>query len=599
MIAGTELLEALPVAVYTTDAQGHITFYNRAAAELWGSTPELGSSQWCGSWRLYWPDGRPMRHDQCPMAIALKEGREVRGVEAIAERPDGTRVRFRPYPTPLRDPSGALVGAINLLMDITEEHDAFLESERLASIVVSSDDAIISKTLEGRITSWNAGATRIFGYEASEMIGQSILRIIPPELHGEEREILARLQRGERIDHFETVRCAKDGRRIDISLTVSPLRDRLGKVIGASKVGRDITDRKRAEKLQRVLTEELSHRVKNTLATVQAIASQSLMRAKSSGDFVSGFTGRLQALANAHTLLTRRQMQGADVMALVNEQVLIGAANGDKVSCSGPSLMLDPQTAVHLALVLHELATNARKYGALSVPSGRLSVTWEMRTNGGCSLLLSWKESDGPEVRAPRTHGFGRALIDQTVRSHGGRASVHYQRDGLTCEIELPLPEQPRAELGSTEAGPKLTAGSSPRAAAGQRSLQGRRILVIEDEPLVSMELEGELAAAGCAVIGPAATLEHAKTLVEEGKYDAALVDVNLKGQPVDELAALLTEKNRPFAFVTGYGRDALPEAFRGAAVLAKPFGADQLLATTEGLLHQPGSVVQLRHKRR
>ena len=599
MIARTELLEALPVAVYTTNAQGRITFYNRAAAALWGHNPALGSSQWCGSWRLYWPDGRPMRHDQCPMAIALKEGREVRGVEAIAERPDGTRVRFRPYPTPLREPSGALIGAINLLMDITEEHDAHLESERLAAIVLSSDDAIISKTLEGRITSWNAGATRIFGYEASEMIGQSIFRIIPPELQGEEYEILARLQRGERIDHYETVRVAKDGRRIDVSLTVSPLHDRSGKVIGASKVGRDITDRKRAEKLQRVLTEELSHRVKNTLATVQAIASQSLMRAKSSGDFVSGFAGRLQALANAHTLLTRTQMQGADVMALVGEQVLIGAANGDKISCSGPSLMLDPQTAVHLALVLHELATNARKYGSLSVPSGRLSVTWEMRSNGGCSLLLSWKESDGPEVSAPRTHGFGRALIDQTVRSHGGRASVHYRRDGLRCEIELPLPAQPQADLSPATASPRLPPAPSSRATPVQRGLHGKRILLIEDEPLVSMELEGELAAAGCGVIGPAATLEHARTLVEEGKYDAALVDVNLKGQPVDELAALLTEKNCPFAFVTGYGRDALPEAFRGVAVLAKPFSSAQLLATAEGLLHPSSSVVQLRQKRR
>src|SRR5215813_13438726 len=116
MITGTELLEALPVAIYTTDADGRITFYNRAAAELWGNHPELGSSQWCGSWRLYWPDGRPLPHDECPMAIALREGREVRGVEAIVERPDGTRVRFLPYPTPLRDPSGRLVGAINLLM---------------------------------------------------------------------------------------------------------------------------------------------------------------------------------------------------------------------------------------------------------------------------------------------------------------------------------------------------------------------------------------------------------------------------------------------------------------------------------------------------
>jgi PAS domain S-box-containing protein len=598
MNTDTQLLEALPVAVYTTDADGRITFYNRAAAALWGHHPELGSSQWCGSWRLYWPDGQPLPHDECPMAITLKEGREVRGVEAIAERPDGTRVRFRPYPTPLRDSSGRLVGAVNLLMDITEQHDAHLESERLAAIVVSSDDAIISKTLEGIITSWNGGAARIFGYEASEMIGQSILRLIPPELHGEEGEILARLQRGERIDHYETVRIAKDGRRVDVSLTVSPLRDRSGTVVGASKVGRDITERKQAEKLQRILTDELSHRVKNTLATVQAIASQSLARARSPADFISSFGGRLQALASAHTLLTRTQMQSADIMALVNEQVLVGAVNGDRISCSGPQLALEPQAAVHLALVLHELATNARKYGALSVPEGRLSVTWEVRTNGTCSLYLTWKESDGPKVSAPRGHGFGRALIEQTVRSHGGEVSVHYHRDGLICEIDFPLPAHARANTGADMAAPKGVGRTSLLAAADpRRTLEGKRVLVIEDEPLVSMEMESNLSAAGCEIVGPAATLDRAKALVEAADYDAALVDVNLKGQPVDELATLLTKKNRPFAFVTGYGRDALPSGFRGAVVLGKPFSADQLLATTEVLLYQPSSVVQLRHK--
>jgi len=597
MIAGTELLEALPVAIYTTDADGRLTFYNQAAAELWGHNPELGS-QWCGSWRLFRADGQPLPPDECPMALALKEGREVRGIEAFAERPDGTRVCFRPFPTSLRDAKGRLLGAINLLTDVTDEHDTHLESERLAAIVVSSDDAIISKTLDGRITSWNAGATRIFGYDANEIIGQSILRIIPPELHGEEREILARLQRGERIDHYETARVAKDGRRVDVSLTVSPLRDRSGKVVGASKVGRDITERKRAEKLQRVLTDELSHRVKNTLATVHAITSQSLARARSPVDFVAGFSGRLQALANAHTLLTRSQMQGADVMTLVNEQVVIGAG-GDRISCSGPLLMLDAQASVHLALVLHELATNARKYGALSVPGGRLSVTWEMRTNGGCSLFLSWKESDGPEVSAPRAHGFGRALIEETARSYGGHVSVHYHRDGLTCEIDLPLSERPPAIVGSDIAAPKIAARPSLLAAPDQRrTLQGKRILVIEDEPLVSMELESDLEAAGCEVIGPAATLAEAQTLVEGADYDAALLDVNLKGQPVDELANLLTKKNRPFAFVTGYGRDALPSGFRGAVVLGKPFSGDQLLATAEVLLYQADRVVQLRHKK-
>ena len=234
MTPSAQILDALPVAVYTTDAQGRITYYNQAAEDLWGHRPEIGSDQWCGSWRLFWPDGRLLPHDECPMAVTLKEGHPVRGVEAIAERPDGTRVPFLPYPTPLRDATGQLVGAINLLVDLTERRRAEVESAQLAAIVASSDDAIISKTLEGRVTSWNEGASRIFGWEASEMIGQPILRIIPPELHDEEVEILARLRRGERIEHFDTVRLAKDGRRVDISLAVSPIRDNSGRVTGAS-----------------------------------------------------------------------------------------------------------------------------------------------------------------------------------------------------------------------------------------------------------------------------------------------------------------------------------------------------------------------------
>jgi PAS domain S-box-containing protein len=313
MIDQNELLEALAVAVCATDAEGRITFYNQAAADLWGHRPELGTAQWCGSWRLYWPDGRPMAHDECPMAVALKEGRPVRGVEAIAERPDGSRVPFAPYPTPLMDASGRVIGAVNVLVDISERGHADMESARLASIVASSDDAIVSKTLDGRVTSWNNGATRLFGYEADEMIGQPITRIIPPELHEEETRILTRLRQGERIDHYETVRIAKDGSRIDISLTVSPLRDRWGNIVGASKVARDISERKRAEKLQGLLFEELNHRIKNTMTTIQAVASQSLRRAKSPSDFVSGFSGRVQALSRAHDLLTRNKLQGAEV----------------------------------------------------------------------------------------------------------------------------------------------------------------------------------------------------------------------------------------------------------------------------------------------
>ena len=595
----TELLALLPVAVYTTDAQGRITFYNDAAAELWGHRPELGTSQWCGSWRLYWPDGRPLPHAECPMAVALKEGRPVRGVEAVAERPDGTRVRFLPFPTPLRDGEGRLIGAVNLLMDITDREVAELESAHLAAIVSSSDDAILSKALDGTIRSWNEGATRIFGYEASEMIGQPITRIIPPELHAEEKGILARLQRGERIQHYETVRVAKDGRRIDVSLTVSPVRDKFGKVVGASKVGRDITQRKQSERLQRVLIDELNHRVKNTLATVQAIASQSLVHAKGPTEFVASFTGRVQALATAHALLTRSEMRGAEIMDLVREQALLGDADDSRVSCSGPLLMLEPQAALHLALVLHELATNARKYGALSEPRGRLAVSWEMRRNGGQNLLLRWEESNGPMVRAPAARGFGSTLIEQTLRAHGGEASIHYRPDGVTCDIKLPLPGEARAGSASgLRPAPHASGHSVLQPHDDRRNLAGKRILVVEDEPLVAMELESNLAAAGCEVVGPAGTLEQARSLVAQADFDAALVDVNLAGRTVDEIAAALTQKNCPFAFVTGYGREALPRGFRDAVVLGKPFGRDQVLAAVEVLLYQSAGVVPLRQRR-
>src|SRR6266496_1189957 len=180
-----QILDLLPAAVYTTNATGQITYFNEAAAALWGCRPELGSSAWCGSWKLYWPDGRPLPHDQCPMAIALKEGRPVRGMEAIAERPDGVRVPFTPYPTPLYDASGTLVGAVNMLVETTDRKRAEEYAQRLASIVESSDDAIVSKDLNGIITSWNRGAEHLFDYTAEEVIGKPVTILIPADRQDE------------------------------------------------------------------------------------------------------------------------------------------------------------------------------------------------------------------------------------------------------------------------------------------------------------------------------------------------------------------------------------------------------------------------------
>jgi PAS domain S-box-containing protein len=438
---------------------------------------------------------------------------------------------------------------------------------------------------------------RLFGYRPEEMIGQSITRIIPAELHAEEGRILAQLRRGQHIDHYETVRVAKDGRRIDVSLCVSPLRDKSGQVIGAAKIARDITERKQAEMLQRLLMQELNHRVKNTLATIQAIANQSMRRARNPADFVAGFSGRIQALARAHDLLTQTRLQGAEIMDLVRDQVLLGEGDDQRVECAGPTLVLDVQAAMNLALVVHELATNARKYGALSGPDGRLSVTWEIRSNGGRQLVLDWRESGGGKVAAPRERGFGSTLIEQTLRAQGGQASIRYGAQGMSGTFTLPLPDQIRSNMGLAVTAPAAEASALLRRLDAKQSLAGKRVIVIDDEPLVAMDLESCLTAAGCEIVGTAGTLRDAKDLCAQAQCDAALLDVNLAGQPVNELAAALTKRNIPFAFVTGYGHEALPQGFRDAAVLTKPFDEAGLVATVELLIYQAAGVVPLRRK--
>ena len=245
-----EMIDALPAAIYTTDAEGRLTHFNPAAAALSGRVPELGTDRWCVTWKLS-PDGTQLPHDECPMAVALKENRAVDDTEIIAERPDGERVWLIPYPRPLHDAEGRISGGVNMLVDITERKKAEQATGLLAAIVDSSDDAIISKTLDGVITSWNRAAERIFGYSAREAIGQHITLIIPPDRRGEETEILERLKRGERIDHYETMRAGKDGTLVDISLTISPVKDAAGRIVGASKVARNITRQKENERALR------------------------------------------------------------------------------------------------------------------------------------------------------------------------------------------------------------------------------------------------------------------------------------------------------------------------------------------------------------
>ena len=599
MTADLEFIDRLPVAAFATDGLGRVVRHNSAAAAIWGRSPAPGEARWSGAARLFDGAGRPLDPAASPAARTLADGRAPAGLGPLfAERPDGSRAAFLPRPAPLTDADGRVTGVLELMLEAPAD-PGDLAAARLAAIVSSSDDAIVGKSLEGRVTSWNDAAARIFGWSAEEMIGQPITRIIPSELLFEEADILARLRRGERVAHFDTERVGKDGRRIAVSLTVSPIRDAGGRVVGASKIARNVSDRKHAEATQRQLLEELNHRVRNTLATIQAIAAQSLKRAASPEAFVRSFGGRVQALARVHDLLVAGEMAGADLAAILAAEL---GAEGDgaaaRVAAGGPAVTLEPRVAVQMALVLHELAANARRHGALARPGGGVVVGWQVAAGpDGRRLRLDWREQGGPPAPAdPGTGtGFGFTLIERSLAANGGTALRRAEDGGLAWEIGLPLPEPPAVAPAGAPAGADRRA-----AAAAAAALDGRRVLVVEDEPLVALEIEAELTDAGAVVVGPVGSLEAAARLIAAEPLDAALLDANLAGKPVDALAAELAARGVPFAFASGYGPSGLPEGFRDRPLIGKPFGAEALVALVRGLVERADpdtTVVPLRKR--
>lgn len=433
-----QLVEDSAAAIYMTDAQGRITYFNEAAAALWAHRPEIGMSEWCGSWRLRYPDGRPMPHAECPMAIAVKQGRALKG-EAIAERPDGSLVPFLAFPSPIRDEKGKIVGAINILVDITDHKTAEEVTHRLAAIVESSDDAILSKSLTGVIASWNRGAEQLFGYTADEAIGKHVSFLIPADRKAEEDVILGRIRAGERVDHFDTIRQHKDGTLINISLTVSPVRNAAGMVIGASKIARNITDRKESENRIRMLMREVNHRVKNQFAVILSMIRETRKRATSTEDFEIQIRERIMALASSHDLLVDGDWRGADLRELIIKQVQ-PFANDERVSARGNALMLGATAVQYLGIAFHELATNSVKYGALSTSAGRVDIEWKVAEKNPSHICLTWKESGGPVAHEPDRKGFGRVVLERVAPAAvNGVGSVAFARDGLIWTLEAPI----------------------------------------------------------------------------------------------------------------------------------------------------------------
>ena len=313
----------------------------------------------------------------------------------------------------------------------------------LAAIVENSDDAILSKTLDSTILTWNAGAERLFGYTAEEAIGRSVTILIPEDRVGEEDHILSRLRSGERVDHFETVRRHKDGSLIDVSLTISPVRNAAGQIIGASKIARDITDLKRSHTGQSILLREMNHRIKNIFSVIGGIVALSARASDDDEELGPAILSRLEALARAHEL-TLPDLRGDTTIEkstsfaeLLQTVVAPYHLDEERLTVSGDDIALSGSALTSIALLLHELATNAAKYGALSSPTGRLQIT--MRDYDG-EFQVDWVECDGPPIAGkPPSEGFGSVLEAATLRGLRGVMSRTWDEAGLKLSLSFPI----------------------------------------------------------------------------------------------------------------------------------------------------------------
>ncbi|MFC3068222.1 HWE histidine kinase domain-containing protein [Phenylobacterium soli] len=358
------------------------------------------------------------------------------------------------------------------------------------------------------------------------------------------------------------------------------VRDAAGKARTVTGVAEDITARKTEEERRQQLMIELDHRVKNVLAAVQSLSSQTAKQTTSLEAFLQAFAGRLKAMASANELLTAARWRGAAIDHLAAAE--LGAIAPGQTRWQGPELFLTPRAANALALALHELAANAAKYGALSNEAGRVDVRWERLADGGFELV--WTESGGPRVTAPKTRGFGSTLLQQvTGRELNGGASVEYRPSGVRATLRAGA----AALAPRPDTVPQAPAARAPEAAAPAgraASLKGARVLIVEDAVLLALELETGLSEAGAEVIGPAYELEEAMALLDR-PIDAAVLDANLNGQSVTPVAEALAARHVPFVFATGYGEAGGGPGGFDAPVIRKPYDVTQVAAAVAELL--------------
>jgi PAS domain S-box-containing protein len=420
---------------------------------------------------------------------------------------------------------------------------------------------------------WDEGHARIFGMgrpNGTRVRDARVSRFFPEEDWRTLRTARETVTPAKNTFHIELFIRRRSGELRSCLIAGGATFTQDGRLVRVDGVTIDITDRKQAETMQVLLAREVDHRARNALAVVQAIIR--LARADSQEAYVAAVDGRVRALAHTHDLLSKSRWQGADVRTLVMDEMAPYAQSG-RISTSGPSTILPAEKAQTVGLALHELATNAAKYGALSCADGRVAIAW--RTEGS-TLHFIWEESGGPPVETPARKGFGTKIIQASLNEQkGDSVTFEWNPQGLKCTIEVQcgdgVPKVKRAP--GQEAVAVSTNGSANT---------GSRAIVIEDEALVGLFTCDCLEELGYEILGPFANMADAEEAIETEDFDLAVLDVNLTGRPVYPLAERLSQMNVPFIFVTGYGRESINPKFSHAPVLQKPFAKDALAAAME-----------------
>jgi PAS domain S-box-containing protein len=517
---------------------------------------------------------------------AARRGTDRLDTEVAFERSDGTVITLACRAELIRDSAGRPSRLLGINFDATAIR--LTESERdaantlLRTFFDSLPGAAYAKDTAGRILLANPHTAAAFGLPLEAILGKTALELAPDEAQA--RAVMAHdravLEAGT-SQQSESDFVLPDGRPSHWLTIKTPFRNARGIVQGIVGISLDVTQRYEAQKRLRFLADEVDHRAKNLLGVVQSIVR--LTRGDDATSLRAALTGRIQALATAHNLLAASRWEGVVLSALV-EQALAPFRRIDRgrVAWSGPALKLGPSASQALAMVLHELATNAAKYGALSVEAGTLDVNWQLIREGDApSLALHWSEAGGPPVTTPIEPGFGTSAIRGLVEHQlGGQIQFAWAPDGLQCRIVLPL-DASMGETAPRSAGrlPRQDDGGAPGAGA-VADLTGKRVLVVEGETLIAMTLKDEIEAAGGTTVGPAANAAAALALIREGAPDLAILCVTLAGASSTPVARALDALNVPFIYCTGHAEAAaVIEGEYLAEIVTKPIDPDTLTA--------------------